>query len=355
MEVEIVRYRPGLAAEICQLQTHLWGPDMALNRRYFEWKYEQNPYFSEPIIALAVDEARLVGMMGSMGMCWEAGVPPRAFVMPCSADMVVNPDYRGRKLAARVTDAVLEELAERGVDHAVSVNPHEMVHRLFMARGCRSLGPLRLLVRRHTPSLQARVARRARALVGQSDDAYGALDRHRNRPGARGAPVTVETEPRVAAMAELYERLGDGRIRQRRDAVYLEWRYRNPFSRYRFLYWNERPLEGYLVLQTSARRRESEVRILDWEGADARVRAGLLRTALDWGRFERITMWSATLPTEAQEMLAATGFEPEPRANPELPTMMTQPTRESGAWTVFGMPLDDRRSWNVRLGDTDGL
>jgi GNAT superfamily N-acetyltransferase len=352
MEVEISRYRPELAAEICELQTHLWGPDIALNRRYFEWKYEQNPYFSEPIIALAVAEGRLVGMMGSMGMCWEAGVPPRAFLMPCSSDMIVLPDYRGRKLAARVTDAVLEELATRGVDHAVSVNPHEMVYRLFVVRGCRSIGPLRLLARCHTPALHTRVVRRVQSLVGEYDHAYGDLDRHRSRSDA---PVSVETHPRVDAMAELHERLGDGRIRPRRDARYLQWRYRNPFSRYRFLYSNGRPLEGYLVLQTSARRRESEVRILDWQGTDARVRADLLRTALDWGRFERVTIWSATLATEAQEMLAAFGFALEPRENSELPTMMTQPTRESGAWTVSGMPLDDRRSWDVRMGDTDGL
>jgi hypothetical protein len=156
-------------------------------------------------------------------------------------------------------------------------------------------------------------------------------------------------------MAALYERLGDGRIRQRRDARYLQWRYGNPFSRYRFLYSSERPLEGYLVLQTSARKPESEVRILDWQGTDARVRADLLRTALDWGRFERVTIWSATLSTEAQEMLAASGFAPEPRPNSELPTMMMRPTRASGAWVVSGMPLDDQRSWDVRMGDTDGL
>lgn len=350
MGVEIIRYRPEFAAEICELQAHLWGPDIALNRRYFEWKYAQNPYLPEPVIALAVAEGRLVGMMGSMGMCWEAGVPPRAFLMPCNSDMVVMPAYRGQKIAGRVTDAALEELAERGVDHAVTVNPHDMVYRLFIG-GRRSIGPLRLLARCHTPALHTRVVRRAQALVGEYDHAYGALDRHRNRR----APVNVETHPRVEDMAELYERLGDGRIRQRRDARYLEWRYRNPFSRYRFLYSSERPLAGYLVLQTSARRPESEVRILDWQGTDARVRADLLRTALDWGRFERVTIWSATLSTDAQETLAGSGFAPEPRANSELPTLYTRPTRESVAWAVSGMPLDDQRSWDVRMGDTDGL
>src|SRR5262245_13499435 len=129
MEVEIIFYRPELAPEICELQAHLWGPDLALNRRYFEWKYEQNPYLSEPVIALAVAEERLVGMVGSMGMCWEVGVPPRAFLMPCSSDMVVMPAYRGKKLAPRLADAVLEELATRGVDHSASVNAAEAVHR----------------------------------------------------------------------------------------------------------------------------------------------------------------------------------------------------------------------------------
>ena len=50
-------------------------------------------------------------------------------------------------------------------------------------------------------------------------------------------------------MAELAERIGyDGRIRHVRDEQYFSWRFQNPLSEYRFLFWDNGRLDGYLVL-----------------------------------------------------------------------------------------------------------
>ncbi len=368
MEVEITRYRPELAAEVCELQGHLWGPDVGLNRKYLEWKYHQNPYVAEPVITLARDEGRLVGMVGMYGACWEVGTPPRAFLGPCAGDWVVAPTHRRRGLSTRLVAAALADLAARDVDHAFTMIWNEATFRIGLASGWRSIGPLLPLVRCDPAGLFARGARRARRLAGRHEHVYRSLDRHLGRPSVGRVPVTVDAQPRSDAMAELRERVRvDGRIRQLPNPAYIDWRYRNPFSHYRFLYWHGRRLEGYLVLQTSARRRESEVRVLEWEATDSSVRAALLRTALDRGHFERVTIWSATLPTDAQEMLAASHFAPERRAgmaSVELPTVHVRPTREAPpetaagdapAWTIAGMPLLDRRSWDVRMADSDGF
>ena len=368
MEEEIIPYGPELAAEVCELQTHLWGPDVGLNRRYLEWKYHRNPYLLEPVIGLAAAEGRLVAMVGMYGVPWEVGDPPRAFLGPCAGDWVVAPSHRGRGLSTRVMAAAFADLAARDVDHAFTMTWNERSFRIGLASGWRSIGPLLPLVRYDPAGLLARVGRRARRLAGRHEHVYRLLDRHLGRPSAGRVPVTIDTQPHSDAMAELRARVRvDGRIRQRPDPAYIDWRYRNPFSHYRFLYWHGQRLEGYLVLQTSARRRESEVRVLEWEATNPSVRSALLRTALDRGRFERVTIWSATLPTDAQEMLAASGFAPEPRAgmeSVELPTVHVHPTREAPsdtaageapAWTIAGMPLLDRRNWDVRMADSDGF
>ncbi len=70
MEYELLKYRPELKEQILKLQTHLWSlwsPDLALNRAYFEWKYDQNPYIDQPLIYVALCNGEVVGMRGLMG------------------------------------------------------------------------------------------------------------------------------------------------------------------------------------------------------------------------------------------------------------------------------------------------
>jgi DNA-binding response OmpR family regulator len=43
--------------------------------RYLEWKYEENPYTKEPVIYLAFQGSKLVGMRGFYQSKWELGSP----------------------------------------------------------------------------------------------------------------------------------------------------------------------------------------------------------------------------------------------------------------------------------------
>jgi GNAT superfamily N-acetyltransferase len=363
--MEIILYKPALAAEAAALQAHHWGPDVSLNSRYLEWKYHRNPYLAEPVIALARAEGQLVGMVGMYGTCWEAGTPPRLVPGACTGDWVVAPAHRRGGLARRLMSVALEELAARGVTHAFTLSAGEVTSRICVESGWRSIGSL-LPVERSARGLLGRAVRRVRRMADSREDVYGRLDRHLGQPPGRPLPITVGTRPRASAMAELKaRRRGDGRIRHVTDSAYFEWRYQNPFSRYRFLCWDDDGgLEGYLVLQTSVRRPEAQVRIVDWEAAHSAVRAGLLRTALDWGRFARLSVWSASLPAEAQEMLAAAGFEPVRRAETpgagDLPTVLVRPTcgedlANAGRWTFAGVPLLARGAWDVSMVDSDGF
>ena len=112
-------------------------------------------------------------------------------------------------------------------------------------------------------------------------------------------------------MAALIARLPwDGRIRHVRDSTYLAWRFRNPMREYRFVFWDDGGLQGYLVLQRSLSDGADAglVGIADWEAADERVAAALLDVALDRGGFTRVQAWSAGIAPERQATIDAHGF-----------------------------------------------
>jgi hypothetical protein len=176
--------------------------------------------------------------------------------------------------------------------------------------------------------------------------------------------MVVEPTPRAGPMAALVAELGgDGRIQHVRDRRYLEWRFQNPLSAYRFLYWaGGAELEGYLVLQAPARRLGGVVSIVDWEARDDTVRAGLLDAALAWGRFDDIAVWTDALPATARGLLFDAGFVAAPpagsigtafRTKAVRPTVLVKPVRPGAMaprdWDVDGRSLLDLGSWDLRM------
>src|SRR5262249_1041271 len=119
---EIVGYEPGLRERVVALQQHLWRGGAALNRRYLEWKYEGNPYFSGPPMDLALAGGRAVGMRGMVGSCWEAGAGSERFLVPCAEDFVIAPDHRTRGLFPRIMRVAVDDLAARGHACAFSLS-----------------------------------------------------------------------------------------------------------------------------------------------------------------------------------------------------------------------------------------
>jgi hypothetical protein len=69
---EIIQYSRAVKETVLELQTDLWSSDRALNAAYLEWKYESNPYEKEPLIYLAMNQGRAVGMRGAFATKWRS-------------------------------------------------------------------------------------------------------------------------------------------------------------------------------------------------------------------------------------------------------------------------------------------
>ena len=319
MAYDIVPYRPELADQIAQLQTHLWSGDPALNAAYCDWKYAQNPFLDEVLIQVALYDGRAVAMRGLFGAAWQVDRSAAAHLLPYADDFVVAPPHRNSGVARQVLQAGLAEAARRGFPYAVNLSAGTVTFVNSLANGWRSAGSYRSTWRTQAATTVQRIRNRARRvpILAALDAALSratepALFARLDRATAHAFPLlSVATKPRADEMAALVQRLPwDGRIRHVRSSAYFAWRFRNPLHDYRFLFWDDGGLQGYLVLQryVSDRADATRVNIADWEGSDQGVRAGLLRAALACGDLPRLHAWSIGMSDADLALLREHGF-----------------------------------------------
>jgi GNAT superfamily N-acetyltransferase len=365
---EIRKYTPAFRDQIIELQKGLWSGDAALNSAHLCWKYERNPFFDGPLIYMALYEGAVVGMRGVYGARWLLGEPGRDVGALSSGDLVVAPEHQARNLPRRIMRMAEDDVRALGYRYLLnfSASPVTYLHSIRM--GWRDLGAFGTMarwsplgeatqaVRRFVASrgslsaVSQRLQRRADSLAFLSaktaEHRFARLD----AGPARQGPIVAAQEARPSAMAEFVERVGrGGRMRHVRDEAYFAWRFRNPLSIYRFLFWGDGRLEGYLVLETSRRAYQTQVRIIDWEASAGEPRAELLRAAIHRGRFADLRVWSATLPTESTALLATNGFTrakaltPDPRHRHAL---LAKDLRGDD-------PLPDLGGWDLRMAFSD--
>lgn len=362
MGYEILPYRPELKDQVLKLQTHLWSPDLALNAAYFEWKYNQNPYSDRPLIYVALYNGQVVGMRGLMGAAWQRSAANQIFICPCAADVVIHPQHRNRGLFEKLTRAAIRDAADRGYPYAFNLSASKVTVMSSLALGWSSVGGLQTMqwCPRTKYPLKSFVAR-AKKLLGRKAvgerNVFSSLDNNGKRsPRETGACISVQPSPRPEEMCELVERVNGGQsLRHKVDLQYFAWRFRNPFAVYRFLFWSDERLEGFLVLQYSVNRVRRWVALVDWAASNMRVWSDLLKAALHSGKFAELRIWSSTLPEDAKAVLCEHGFRDlnEPASlKKSPPTILVTPTTEGilpKNWVLGHRPLLDLNHWDLRM------
>lgn len=363
MSIKFVAYGPEHAEQIAQLQTHMWSGDVKRNAVYFRWKYFDNPFVRDPVVFVAMDGTRVVAMRGAFGSAWEAGGSAEPFIVPCADDMVVDPAHRNRGLVRPLMEVLFEELGSRGVQYLFSLSASPVTLVVSLAMGWRAVGSTEPIGRvPRSVDLARRLRARAqrypatrrfapRLVLASEREPFRRLDESRRRERR----ITLVREPRSEEMAALVKRIGgDGRIRHVRDARYLDWRYRHPLAEYRFFYWDEQMLNGYLVLHrnTSDRGNRVRVSIVDWEAVTPKIRLALLDEAIHRGAFANLETWGATLSDPLRSELHKRGFraaEPGTLRRPGHRILVRRLDAPASDWMLNGRALLDMNQWDLRL------
>jgi len=280
---EIVPYRPEFAEAVARLHSTL-NPldDPLLSARYLQWKYEENPWLPERLMYVALCDGEPVAMRGAFGSLWEMG--PDLQVLPCLADLVVAPEHRDRGLFTQIMRPLTAALIDRGFPYALNLSAAPVTAMAGLAQGFKSI-----------------------ASVDQWGGGGTRSPTSRTRLFQR---IDLEDEPGPDAMAALIEEIGGGGpVRHRRDHAFFIWRYRNPLSRYRFLYSRNRftgRLDGYLVVMD---RDDDVVWIMDWEARDTGIAGDLLDAALRVAGPRYLLGWRFGIAESYRQLLVSRGFE----------------------------------------------
>lgn len=376
---EVVPYTPEHAAGAAALQRIVATPDLDVNTKYLEWKYGRNPYFQWRHFYLALRDHEVVATRTFYGSRWEVG-DGTSYVVPCGADTIIHPAHRDRSLITLLTQAAMRDLVAAGYPYVMSLSAVPVTALGLMAMGWKAVDRVGALRREAVPLPALRSAMRhgksyAKKIVGRREEIGGIAqllprDAQGEAAGAarlsrgfarfdaaarRGAgDISIAQTVRAASMARLVEAMGStGCMRHVRDETYLNWRYENPLSDYRFLYAGNDALEGYLVLRVPRYGRSSEVSIVDWEGTSIDVKKVLLQRALDLGRFQRVSIWSLGMDDECRRLLSEFGFEPlasDGIAKFGFRVLVKSLNEgEKMPWHLGGRPILDPTNWQLRM------
>lgn len=178
---------------------------------------------------------------------------------------------------------------------------------------------------------------------------------------AGGGPVHLASAPLPDAMRELVEAVGSPLIQHVRDSTYYRWRFRNPRSDYRFVYWRESRLEGFLVLQASLGVQAADLRIVDWESSRPEILEAMVSRLVRGGGYDRLSIWTATLPDAFLDVLRRGGFVPRDETRGDLdyrPGLMAIGPGGSDLHSTAAAdapPLRDPARWGLRMAFSDAF
>ena len=372
---KIISYRPEYHEQIVGLHEYQRGGDATLRAAYIDWKYVRNPYLREPHIYLAMDGEQVIGIRSFVGAKWQFGSPRQTLVLPMEADTIVAPEHRNQGLVSLMMKTAMKDLGEKGYIYVLSLGSIPRLLMSDMKRGWQSIGPLGALQFKGVDTAsQPKPLPHVRALLRKSRLAVALYRKLRKpasaSPGGRfdrldhvcdqkggklGRHISVAKSPRIAAMVHLKSELvRDPRIRHVQDEEYYTWRLQNPASHYRYLFWDDSKLQGYLILQATRFSIGPSVALVDWCASSDEIRAELIRVAIQLTHGQDLFTWSATLSEAERGTFEDAGFRPLPEGSTNNPWIAAAcPVRETldQQWCLGDQRLLDIKNCDFRLLD----
>lgn len=364
MRYEVAAYHPDLRDDVSRLMSTVWTGAPSTHKRVFKWKYESNPYMPTPLVHVAMADGRIVGLRGAMGSKWHWGPTGESTVIPCAESLAIDPEYRNRGIAEALNAASLRALWANGFRHLINLTANEANFVASRMSGWRSTVRIEQMCwpplassghkkwprRRGVSFLPRGTRRRLRRSRTARSIWQGRIRADARRIRNQGPPQIIESSTvRPREMSELVDRLdADGRIRHVRDEEYFQWRFGNhPHpNRYRFLYWVEAGLEGYVVLSWGTT--PSRIKIADIAAVNTEVWTALIRAAklCRSGRLEALT---GTMTQPHRDILIAEGFDVFSNS-PYRPAVLIRPTSSTlsdRSWYLGDRDLRDLMNWDL--------
>lgn len=348
---------------IVKLHRKLMPRKKGLNERYLRWKYYENPYIRDPLIIVIRHEGEAVAITGLMGMAWGMTSEQAAQVIPQPDDLFVHPDHRRNGLVgmlyARVRSISIDMefpalivLSGGGNSNPIAVakgwTPVRELDRVYLIRGDRPAP-----IQNRVPGFRF-IASKGKGLakrLGYSSVAPPSdrtVDAEVSEVAHVNSRISVSAVGDVVAMSALASKVNSHN--SDRSADFLRWRFANPDRQYRFVYWGDDRLRGYMIVGWAAED-YGHVRIVDHCSENLDIFTDLLAavTRIPHGDIE---LMSSTLPEREAAAAFELGFRPDPDHNFRARRFLATPIGNDEAYGAQPPILAAASSWRVDLIDT---
>ena len=121
-DATVRKVRPSDWPALAELRAFVFGGTADVNREYLDWKYSRNPFSEEPLLVVALDAERPVGMRGWFTTPWHIPDQRAPGLIPSAAEMSIHPDHRNRGLYAALDAASVEHAATVGFPFVASAS-----------------------------------------------------------------------------------------------------------------------------------------------------------------------------------------------------------------------------------------
>lgn len=290
--ISYTKYTPLLKRGVVELLDLHWGwSDLERSSRFFEWRYENNPYTEVPCVFVAKDGPRVVGLR-----CYviqEFGRVSGSFLVATPADAIVHPEYRRRGLFSDLTRYSLDQRIGPGVRVVLSLSANRASAAANRKAGWTEFGIAKFLYRIGFKGEDFSVAR-SRPNTGRI-----------GKVAVSVSEITaVETPPDCR-----YPEIAPTQLANARDEAYYAWRYSEPFAKYYYAHAQDGDQKGYLILKQTGRRRFN---IMQYGFDAAPVLAAIISAFVTSTGTALLRMLDLTLSSSEVAELRAAGFFYEP-------------------------------------------
>ena len=141
---------------------------------------------------------------------------------------------------------------------------------------------------------------------------------------------------------------------------FFGWRFKNPRRDYRFIFFGNHELDGFLVLGSAKSDAHKSIQLVDWEATNDKIFRVMLKYAIDLCGEIDIQIWSLTLPPGIRVSLERQGFLDTPGARGArvskfgLMVKALDTSLPPAEWGIGDRALLDISNWRLRMICADG-